>query len=91
MEVISTITSFTTIEGQDHNYFAFASDEIFMNALVDALENDSEQPTTSLFGGLFGSLKALLESTVNAGKAIGGLASGDLVARAISALPRFGG
>ena len=45
-EVIgSPVKQFTTIEGEDHMYFSYASDDFFMKAVLTALEKvDGQEP-----------------------------------------------
>ena len=39
------VKQFTTIEGEDHTYFSYASDDFFMKAVLTALEKvDGQEP-----------------------------------------------
>ena len=38
-DVIPSVVSFDTMEGKDHNYYAYASDELFMSHVISALQN----------------------------------------------------
>ena len=38
-DVIPSVVSFDTMEGKDHTYYGYASDELFMSHVISALEN----------------------------------------------------
>lgn len=49
-EVIGdAVKQFSTIEGEDHSYFGYASDEYFMSQVIHALENLPIQETEMEF------------------------------------------
>lgn len=41
-----TVKQFTTIEGEDHHYFSYASDTKFMNTVLKALKDVDGTQTT---------------------------------------------
>ena len=48
-DIIPSVKSFNTIEGEDHHYFAYASDEAFMAHVINALEHIDGPETKTEF------------------------------------------